>query len=306
MQPQPSFSVVIPLYNKIAYVADAIRSAAAQTPPPLEIIVIDDGSTDGSAELVERLQIPTVRLIRQANSGVAAARNVGVEAVRSDWISFLDADDQYLPGFLMALWKLQQAFPLAMVVATGYWRRVGTALLSNALDGTIPPLAAVIPDLYTAWNRSAFFCTISVSVSRHAFMESGLRFPTGEQFGEDQDLWFRLAERYPLAFDPIAYAEYRIDVPGSATHGRTTLNPLPCYVRLAERIANGVVPPIMQRGASRLVASHWLNIAKARLAVGDLSGAWQLIKDKRSSSNAAYRLKMACLATATRWGMAST
>jgi glycosyltransferase involved in cell wall biosynthesis len=300
MQTQASFSVVIPLYNKLAFVADAIRSAASQNPPPLEIIVIDDGSTDGSGDLVASLHVPTVRLLRQSNAGVAAARNAGIAVAQGEWICFLDADDLYLPGFLSALRKLQAAFPQAKVIGTGYRRTGGATSLPNMIDAGISPNPSLVKDFYNAWNRSAFFNTSSVAVARQAFLESHLRFPLGERLGEDQDLWFRLAEQYAIAFDPGVYAEYKTDVPGSATQGERLLNPLPCYGRVAERVANGTVPPHMRRGASRLVASHWLNVARARLANGDVSGAWQLIKDRRAGANATYRLRTAWLALTTR------
>ena len=86
-------SVVIPVYNRAHCVADAITSALSQTRPPAETIVVDDGSTDGTADLIEREFGERVRLIRQANRGVSAARNAGIDAATQPWIAFLDSDD---------------------------------------------------------------------------------------------------------------------------------------------------------------------------------------------------------------------
>lgn len=101
MTAPPRVSVVIPCFNTERYIAATLRAVLAQTGASLEVIVVDDGSTDGSAALVER-DFPQVRLIRRANAGVAAARNTGIEAASGDWVAFCDADDIWLPGKLAA------------------------------------------------------------------------------------------------------------------------------------------------------------------------------------------------------------
>ncbi len=90
-------SAIIPAYNRKNYLRRAIDSALAQTVPVDEIIVVDDGSTDGSAELVESLFGDRVRVVRQANTGVAGARRRGIQEARGEWIAFLDSDDEWLP-----------------------------------------------------------------------------------------------------------------------------------------------------------------------------------------------------------------
>src|ERR1700734_1298053 len=100
------FSVIIPAYNVSGIIERAIRSAAAQTFPPLEILVIDDCSTDDTAEVVGALgrEIPSVRLLSTpVNGGPSAARNVGLREARADWIALLDADDAWKPGRLKRL-----------------------------------------------------------------------------------------------------------------------------------------------------------------------------------------------------------
>jgi glycosyltransferase involved in cell wall biosynthesis len=92
-------SVIIPVYNGAAFVGDAIASVLAQDGVRLEVVVVDDGSEDGSAEVAERFGSP-VRCLRQANAGIAGARNAGVRATRGDLLAFLDADDLWTPGRL--------------------------------------------------------------------------------------------------------------------------------------------------------------------------------------------------------------
>lgn len=93
-------SVVIPLYNKAPYIGRALDSVAAQDFTDFELIVVDDGSTDGGAEIAEGYGDARVRLVRQPNAGPGAARNRGIEEARGAIIAFLDADDEWLPGYL--------------------------------------------------------------------------------------------------------------------------------------------------------------------------------------------------------------
>ncbi len=95
----PLISVVIPLYNKEPYIKRAIDSILAQKIQDYEIIVIDDGSTDKSAEVVKSFPDPRIRLIQQENAGVSAARNRGIEEAKAELIAFLDADDEWTPIF---------------------------------------------------------------------------------------------------------------------------------------------------------------------------------------------------------------
>ena len=106
------FSVIIPAYNVSGIIGRAIRSAAAQTSPPLEILVIDDCSTDNTVEVVRALaaEIPSLRLLSTpANGGPSAARNVGLRAAKGDWIALLDSDDAWKPGRLKRLSEVASA-----------------------------------------------------------------------------------------------------------------------------------------------------------------------------------------------------
>ena len=99
-------SVVIPCYNAEQYLEQAIQSAEAQSYPNIEIICIDDGSVDRTLELLERLQRKSgrsMKVIRQSNRGVSAARNAGIRLAEGDYIAFLDADDMYSPKFIEIL-----------------------------------------------------------------------------------------------------------------------------------------------------------------------------------------------------------
>jgi glycosyltransferase involved in cell wall biosynthesis len=284
-------SVVIPLYNKGPYIEACLRSVCAQRRPADEIIVVDDGSTDNGAAIVSALGIANLRLIRQANGGVSAARNAGIDAARGDIVCFLDADDCYLPEFLASIAALAGDYPEAAVLATAYLLRRpdGTQdrnRLHHSLHGR-----GLVGDYYAAWNRSCFFFTSSVAIRRSVLMDNRFRFPAGERLAEDQDLWFRLAEHFPVAFEPVPLAEYRTGVPGSATSASAVGDELPAFRRLYERLRTGQVPRHLRRSAARLYASHLLNVANVRRARGDHRGAITMVLRKPAVANPGYWLR---------------
>ena len=113
-------SVVIPLYNKEKEIARTLRSVLAQTSQPLEIIVVDDGSTDGSAARVEEIGSPLIRLIRQENRGVSAARNRAMQEACGEYAALLDGDDTWEPGYLAEIERLIAAYPNCGAYATSF------------------------------------------------------------------------------------------------------------------------------------------------------------------------------------------
>ncbi len=298
----PTFSVVIPLYNKASYVVEAIASVLAQTLQPHEVIVVDDGSTDGSFAKVEAISHPRLTLIRQPNAGVSAARNRGIQSATGDFVTFLDADDRYLPRFLDVISNLIKDFPSADVYCTSYQRFTADGLgIAGQRSNMQLPARGLVSDFYSWWTRSAFFWSGSIAVRRAELMKSGIRFPEGERLGEDQDTWFRLAERCAIAYDPAALSEYRVDVAGSATQSYQVLDILPCYHRLAQRLEAKLVPSSMAASAKRLVASHYLNVARARRKVGDYAGARQLILDPLARGNPSYFMRTLLFFVTPSW-----
>jgi glycosyltransferase involved in cell wall biosynthesis len=115
----PKVSVIIPAYNVESILSRAVESALTQDPPPHEIIVINDGSTDNTASVAKRYG-DRIRYIEQTNQGQGPARNAGLSVCSGEYIGFLDADDYWLPGFIKATTEFLEKNPAAIAVSTGW------------------------------------------------------------------------------------------------------------------------------------------------------------------------------------------
>ena len=210
----PTFSVIIPLYNKEAEVAATLRSALEQSLRPLEVIVVDDGSTDGSADIVAAFRSPLVRLIRQPNAGVSAARNRAIAEARGEYVALLDADDRWRTGFLAEIAAMIERWPGCGLYATAFDIVSGEGLV----PGRTPDERGPVDDFFTR-SMSCYVAIPSASViPRALFAEVGL-FPVGMKLGEDQYLWTRIARCRTVCFSPERLVLY------SRSMSSTTLRP---------------------------------------------------------------------------------
>lgn len=262
-------SIIVPLYNKQEFVGTAIASVLAQHYQQFEIIVVDDGSTDAGAAIVAGMADPRIRLIRQANGGVSRARNRGIDEARGELICFLDADDWYAPQYLDAVVAMATRYRGPVFFASAYQRvGEGDCFVPDALPGT-DGQAEPVENFYARRQRlGAFFFTGSVAVRRADLIAMQPCFPVGDSFGEDQDLWFRLAERLQLVFLPKKLVAYRIDVAGSlmASHN---LHVLPAvFARLEMRARQWPSENRARRFALRIVSDARVSVARHALIEG--------------------------------------
>ena len=210
------FSVVIPLYNKAPYVAKAIQSVLSQTYTDYELIIVDDGSGDNSAEIATKALEghDKCQLIRQENAGVSMARNNGVAASHGEYLCFLDADDWWDPHFLQEMSELIAEFPDAGIYGTNY-----TIVNETKKKTRIAPVG-VEPGFEKGYinycqvyanTLSMPLTSISVAIPRTVFEETG-GFPKGIKLGEDFLLWIRIALKHQVAFLNKPLAFYNQDV----------------------------------------------------------------------------------------------
>ena len=203
-------TVVITLFNKRPYIRRTLRSALAQDHARYEIIVVDDGSTDGSSAAIEDLLGDRVRLLVQPNQGPGPARNRGVAEARFAWIALLDGDDIWLPDHLSTLAALIESFPQADAATTGF-RRIASAEEAARADGQSGINGYLLDYFAEAVVREPMW-TSSVAVRRRTLLDLdgfGTDWP-----GEDLDLWARLALDHLIAATPRETAFYTLGTGG--------------------------------------------------------------------------------------------
>lgn len=202
---ESGITVVIPLFNKRDFIRRALDSISKQIVAPEEVIVVDDGSTDGGHELVAAYKGLPIRLVRQENAGVSVARNRGVQEAQSEWVAFLDADDEYLPRALHNLCDARDRHPDASVV---FGRSISGAPAHNFFMSQDSLM--LVPDYFAyLLGRGAYEAhTSSIMVRKSAIEEVGL-FPPGVRIGEDTDTWMRLG---------CLFSFVRVDIPISVYH----------------------------------------------------------------------------------------
>jgi glycosyltransferase involved in cell wall biosynthesis len=218
------FSVIIPLYNKAPYVAKAIQSVLAQGFTDFELVIVDDGSKDDSAEIAEKIieNQSNCYLIRQENAGVSMARNNGVAASRGDYLCFLDADDWWEPAFLEEMSKLIEEFPDAGIYGTNYTivneTKHKTRMAPIGVEEGFRKGYINYCQVYSK-TQAMPLTSISVAIPRLVFEEMK-GFPQGIKLGEDFLLWIHIALKYKVAFlnKPLAFYNQDVDVANRGTN----------------------------------------------------------------------------------------
>lgn len=212
------FSIIIPLYNKALYVAKALESVFSQSFTDFEIILVDDGSKDDSAEIAMQciLGHENCRLLKQENAGVSVARNNGVEVSKGDNICFLDADDWWSPNFLEEMSNLMREYPEAGIYGTGYMIVNETRHKTRVSPiGVEPSFEKGYIDYCKVYAKTLAMplWTGAVCIPRPVFDESG-GFQPGIKMGEDFLLWMHIALKYKVAFlnKPLAYYNQDVDL----------------------------------------------------------------------------------------------
>lgn len=266
MSGKPFVSVVIPLYNKADFILKTLRSAAGQVDVEFEIIVVDDGSTDGGGRLVESSGGPRLRLIQQANAGVSAARNRGIAAAEGKWIAFLDADDLWSHDHLACL--LNAAKDSTAIAAFS-----NLHLQSRAGRPSIDPkvTAQKVDDYFSfALSNGGYPMSSSSSlVLRDELLAAGL-FAVGIPAGEDIDMWCRLACHGSFVYNAKLSATYNdAGSPHNGASGGAREVTRPLFAqRLPNMIREGRVPPALVESSRRYANFLFLEYARQLLDCG--------------------------------------
>ncbi len=229
-------SVIIPTYNSAAYIAEAVESVLAQTYPNIEIIVVDDGSTDDTATVIAPYR-SSVIYINQANRGVSAARNIGMRQARGQLIAFLDADDIWMPGKLERQVKfLARHKNVGLVFGDAELFDVKGTVTSSFLRRNESPMRlytaeVVLEDTFKALLVYNFICTCTVVITR-ACMEQVGGFDESLQSVEDRDLWLRIAGCFSIGCIPELMSRKRVHGHNLSSDGLLALQ---SYIRVIEQ-----------------------------------------------------------------------
>lgn len=299
----PVWSVVVPVYNKAPYIESTLRSVLCQKGrPEFEIVVVDDGSRDASASVVEALDDSRIRLVRQPNAGVSAARNRGVREALGDWVVFLDGDDLLHPAALMAYGQMASRFPDARVLA-GKDQRIATTGVAAFRFTQLPdplPLREIenLPQVFV--KEGLPFSSSSIAIRRDFLQQQELNFPEGESMGEDLDVWLRAAEHASVVCTPEALVVYRIGLSESLMGRYSDAVWLPVWRRLRQRALTGGMPAQLRASSLRLAAEMEVTLARRLAKAGRNREAWRHLSSARAAARG-HRWWITALGLSTGW-----
>jgi glycosyltransferase involved in cell wall biosynthesis len=253
-------TVIVPAYQAAPFIEVALRSLQQQTAVPEQVVVVDDGSTDDTAAIAERLG---ATVVRQQQRGPGAARNRGLQEAKSDFVAFLDADDWYAPDKLdRSVNQLRQLG--AACIASDAWLVRGDRVEGRKNDGRTVP--AVLTQEFLL-RGNPIICS-SVVARRTAVEEVGCFDESPDLVAtEDYDLWLRLAQREPIAYLAQPMTFYRAH-PGSLSAN--------------SRFLRGVEKILQRHAAQHPDRGHFANLIRRRRADVRLDLAWDLLGDGRS------------------------
>lgn len=244
MSENPAVSVVIPLYNKGLHIARALNSVLTQTFQDFEVIVIDDGSSDDGAEIVRGFDDPRIQLIHQENQGVSAARNRGVQVARAELVAFLDADDEWLSMHLDIINRLKLHYPEAGAYVSAFelCKSDGTKKRPVLKHIPKPPWEGLLPSYFLSSAFGKYPLNSSViAIPKKIYNELG-GCPVGIKWGEDADLWGKIALNHPIAFSWELGAIYHLDASNRVCKKSLPLEKEPIVITLENALEKGKIP----------------------------------------------------------------
>ena len=208
------YSIIIPLYNKADYIEKAINSVHSQTFKDFELIIINDGSTDKSFEILNKIDFKSIdyRIINQDNVGVSTTRNKGVKLAKYTYIAFLDADDWWEPTFLEEMRNLIFEFPEAGIYGSGYFIVNNNIKVKDTI-GVDKNFSRGIINYCAVYAKTLCMpLWTGASVIKKDLFEQENGFKPKLKMGEDFDLWIRIALKYPVALINKPLSNYNQDV----------------------------------------------------------------------------------------------
>jgi glycosyltransferase involved in cell wall biosynthesis len=280
MVANPAVSVVVPAHQAASTLRTALESLLAQRPEPAEVIVVDDGSTDATAEIARGFS--GVRVISQANAGPSAARNAGIAEASGPWVAFCDADDAWLPGKLAAQLQVAQSRPEVSLIA-GDWVRSGSAAPAEVAHN----VGLSVFDYRDVLVLNRF--QTSTVLARKSLLEQAGGFVPALDGAEDWDMWLRCARLGELIKIDAPLVVYRDEATGYSKDLHRLYRAMCAMLDREQQSlfpeggseggSGGGAPPLSRAQFRRLRAWHYLRFAVGFQLAGDRRGAVWALRD---------------------------
>ena len=210
-------SIVIPLYNKEYSISRTIDTVLNQSYSDFELIVVNDGSTDSSLQVVQKIDDPRIRIIDKINKRVSSARNTGINVAKSQYVALIDGDDIWDSTCLQTLVDMVRDFPDAGMWGVNY---------AYVIEGKLYPRNQAYAPNFRGYVENYFsnfkgdsFCSSSVMINKEIATLVGL-FDERMRYTEDLDLWYRIILNYPVCFNKEVHAFYNWDAENRAEKDR--------------------------------------------------------------------------------------
>ena len=287
MKSNPEVSVIIPLFNKGLYIRRTLNSVFAQTFKDYEVIIVDDGSTDDGPEKVMAYADSRLRLIHQANAGPGAARNRGIGEAQGKYVTFLDADDEWLPEFLKKSYDILEKNKDCDVCVSAWFQDSATGDRIYEGKSIVEVYNSINIDMFDGIVDSSklryekfllhMWCSSTVFIRRCVFLKK-YRFydDTNYTYGEDHFLWIQLAfnHKFYRNCEPLAWYHNNVS---ELAYGGYVRREIEAFLLWPEKIIEKT------ESRKRKIVRKWLvkyalSAAHSRLGVGQYDNALILIK----------------------------
>ena len=269
-------SVVIPTYNRAGLVGEALQSVLSQPLDDMEVLVVDDGSTDETQTVLARFTDPRVRVVHQANQGISGARNTGVRETSGEYIAMLDSDDRWRPNVLPRLVAALDAHPEAVLV-------YGRAQAMDAYGFPLPQMKGTVEMFPSRTLRSIlygdFVPIIAALVRRDALLRAG-PFDPDVSGTEDWDMWIRLARLGGFVFLEDTLADFRQHTAQfTQSYGERLERLMAARVRVLDKaFAQPDLPPDVLAVRPLAYRNVYISTAVRWLNTGMLGPAWTALR----------------------------
>jgi len=202
------FSVIIPVYNKEKYIVDTVYSVLNQSYKLYEVILIDDGSSDNTLNVLSTINDKKVRIYHKENGGVSSARNFGISNARYEYIAFLDGDDTWKPDFLLEIYNSISKYPNECFFATNYNILRNAEYVKRLLPPDLPDIS-LIPNYFSLARNYYLICSSAVVIKKQLLEDIG-GFNEEINYGEDIDMWIRIMSQKQFVYNTKELATYNM------------------------------------------------------------------------------------------------